>query len=46
MPPVARARWLYARRLRPALSVKARNFLKDVLNATGIFPPRDRAECC
>jgi hypothetical protein len=46
MPPAERARWLYAHRLRPSLALRARNRLKDVLNVTGIYPARDRAECC
>lgn len=46
MGPVARARWLYARRLRPSPAIWTRNRLKDVLNATGIYPARDRFECC
>lgn len=46
MPPADRARWLYARRIRPSLALSARNRLKDVLNVTGLYPARDRAECC
>jgi hypothetical protein len=46
LPPRERARWLYARRVQPALKVKARNLVKNVLNRTGIFPERDRFDCC
>jgi hypothetical protein len=46
MPPEERARWLYARRLRPSLAVNARNQLKEVLHITGIYPGRDRGDCC
>jgi hypothetical protein len=46
LPPRERARWLYARRIEPALRIKARNLVKDVLNKTGIFPERDRFDCC
>ena len=46
MPPAERARWLYARRIRPPLALRAKNRLKDVLNVTGVYPARDRFECC
>jgi hypothetical protein len=46
LPARERAGWLYARRFVPALKVKARNLVKDVLNLTGVLPARDRFDCC
>jgi hypothetical protein len=45
MDPAALPEWLYARRFRPAPATRARILAKDVLNALGVLPRRDRCGC-
>jgi hypothetical protein len=40
-----RADWLYAHRTQPTWNIRIRGLTKDLLNAAGILPVRDRFDC-